>query len=185
MLSWLLSSSSPPRRGCPRSLGCPPASGSGAVVMMKAAEHGDGLDRASKLGSGAFRADRSLLADALVRPSRVEVAQGILGEEIPQVPLRQDDHVVEALAADATQEAFAHRIHQGRPDRGVQDARPDARGDAVEDGSELPRSNPEYVAHPRHRPPESRRLVRDRLQNRGTWAFLPRLPRFCSRSRSE
>jgi len=118
-------------------LGCPPASGSGAVVMMKAAEHGDGLDRASKVGSGAFRADRNLLADALVRPSRVEVAQGILGEDIPQVPLRQDDHVVEALAADATQEAFAHRIHQGRPDRGVQDARPDARGDAVEDGSEL------------------------------------------------
>jgi hypothetical protein len=53
------------------------------------------------------------------------------------VRLRQDDHVFEALAADAPQRSFTHRVHQRRLHRGAPDANPGAVGNAIEDRTEL------------------------------------------------
>jgi hypothetical protein len=51
--------------------------------------------------------------------------------------LGQDEDVIEALAADTSQESFAHRVHQRCLDRGAQKARTCALGDAVELRTEL------------------------------------------------
>lgn len=92
-------------------LGPSAGSGRGAVVMMKAAEHGDGTDGTGEPGLRPFGEGRNPLADPLVGPSAVEVAQCVLPEDMAQMPLRQDDHVIEALAADAPQKSLADRVH--------------------------------------------------------------------------
>ena len=79
-----------------------------SIVMMEAAEHGDGGDRTGEWGPDPLGGNRGLLPDSLVRPSRVEVAQCVFGEDVSKVQVRQDDQMVEALAADTPQKSFAH-----------------------------------------------------------------------------
>jgi hypothetical protein len=105
--------------------------------MVQPAEHGKPDDGAIGPGSGAFTRDRNLLANPLMRPSQVEVVDRILREDVPQVSLSQDDHVIEAFAPDALQKSLAHRIHQGSLNRRAQNAHPDALGDAVKDRAEV------------------------------------------------
>jgi len=105
--------------------------------MVQPAEHGKPHDRAIEPGSGAFIRDWNLLAHPLMRPSHVEVVDRILREDVPQVSLSQNDHVIEAFAPDAAQKSLAHRIHQGSLYRCAQNANPGALGDAVEDRAEL------------------------------------------------
>jgi hypothetical protein len=68
---------------CPGSLPHPPSSCRGVVVVVKSAEHGDRDDRAAERARRAFTGKRNLLADPLMRPSLVEVAQGVFNEGVP------------------------------------------------------------------------------------------------------
>ncbi len=108
-----------------------------AIVAVQPAEEGDRRNRAGEPGSDALARDRNLLTDPLVRPSRVEVAQGVFGEDMLQMCLSKDHDMIEAFASDTPEKAFAHRIHQGSLNRRAQDANPGACGDSVEDSSEL------------------------------------------------
>jgi hypothetical protein len=58
-----------------------------ALVMTKPAEQRNRGDRAGELGSEVFSGDQDLLADPLVRPCRVEVAQCVFSEDMPKVQL--------------------------------------------------------------------------------------------------
>jgi hypothetical protein len=69
--------------------------------VVEPAEHGKRLDWASERSRVAFTRNRNSLADPLVGPSRVEVAQRVFGEDVLQVPLGEDDQVIEALASHA------------------------------------------------------------------------------------
>jgi hypothetical protein len=53
------------------------------------------------------------LADPLMGPSRVEVSQRVFGEDVLQVPLGEDDQVIEALAAHAAEKSLAHEFMSG------------------------------------------------------------------------
>lgn len=66
-----------------------------------------------------------------MRSTCVKVAD-VLIEHGAQVSLPEDDDVVETLAADATQEAFACGVHERCSDRGLEHANAHAFGDAVE-----------------------------------------------------
>jgi hypothetical protein len=79
--------------------------------MMKAAEHADGTDGTGEPGWRPFGEGRNPLADPLVGPSAVELAQCALREDMAQMPLRQDGHLIEALAADAPKKSLADRVH--------------------------------------------------------------------------
>jgi hypothetical protein len=104
---------------------------------VQPAEEGDRRDRASEPDWSAFARDRNLLTDPLVRPSRLEVAQGVFSEDMLQMCFSKDHNMIEAFASDTPEKSFAHRINQGSLNRGAQDANPGASGDSVEDGSEL------------------------------------------------
>ena len=69
--------------------------------MVEPAEHGERRDWTSEPGRDAFTRNRNPLTDPLVGPGRVEVAQRVFGEDVVQVPLGEDDHVIEALASHA------------------------------------------------------------------------------------
>jgi hypothetical protein len=72
------------------------------------------------------------------------------------VRLGEDDQVVEALSADASQKAFAHGVHERRLNRRAHDACPGALGDTVEHGTEFIVA----VAEEEPRPlPEGRRVA--------------------------
>ncbi len=103
---------------------------------MQPAEHGERRDRFGETRD-AFTRDRKPLADPLVGPSRVEVAQCVFSKNVPEVRLGQDDQVIEAFAADAPQKSFAHGVHQRRLDGRAHDASAGALGDAVESRPEL------------------------------------------------
>ncbi len=60
------------------------------VVVMKPAEHGQRRDRPDGGGSDALTGDRDPLADPLVGPGGVEVAQGVIGEDALQVRLGEE-----------------------------------------------------------------------------------------------
>src|SRR5580658_1062198 len=148
---------------CRGSFRRPPSSCRHAIVMMKPAEHGDRGDRAGELRTDAFIGDGNPLADPLVGSRRVEVPQCVFNEDLLKVWLGQDDQVVEALAPDAPQKPFAHRVHERRLHRGAQDVNAGAIGDAIEDRTELVVT----IANDELRPlPERRRI-----------AELPRRPR--------
>jgi hypothetical protein len=58
------------------------------------------------LGLGAVSGERKPLADPLVGPSRVEVAQCVFSDDLLQVRLGQDDQVIEAFAPEAPQKGI-------------------------------------------------------------------------------
>jgi hypothetical protein len=141
---------------CAGSFRHPPRSCRHPVVMMKPTEHGQRRDRPDEAGSDAFTGDRNSLADPLVGPSGVEVAQRVVGKDVAQVRLGEDDQVIEALAADASQKPFAHGVHQRRPNCRAHDACPGALGDTIESGTEFVVA----VADEKPRPlPEGRRVA--------------------------
>ena len=70
---------------CAGSFRGPPSLRRRAVVVMQPAEHGDRRDRAGDLGLGAASGERKPLADPLVRPNRVEVAQCVFGQDLLQL----------------------------------------------------------------------------------------------------
>ena len=71
------------------------------------------------------------LRERLVRAVLVEVRH-VLAQHAGEVALAEDEHVVEALAPHAPQEALAYGVGQRRADRGAQDADPAPRRDACE-----------------------------------------------------
>src|SRR5688572_7652756 len=100
------------------------------VVVLQAAQHGVRDDRASSQGSGRGPC-RDELADSLVRPALIEVAN-VLHENLEQVTLAEDEHVIEALAAYAAQKALAEGVGLRRAYRCFQDPRSHTSGDAIE-----------------------------------------------------
>ena len=119
------------------SFGRPRLSRCGAVIMVKSSEDGDRRDGAGEPCSGTFGRNRNPLVDPLVGSRRVEVAHCVLSEDVAEMPLGEDDDVIEALAPDAPQESLAHRVHQRRPHGRAHDTGTHARGDAVQDRAEL------------------------------------------------
>jgi len=103
-----------------------------AIVMMQATQHGDRDDTATPAKLRVIAANRYPLTNSLVRPRLVEINERVFPQHSKQVPLAQDDHEVEALASDATEESLAGCVHQGRTRRGFQHASRHALGHAVE-----------------------------------------------------
>src|SRR5260370_29569843 len=99
---------------CGGSFGYPRTSRWRAVVMMQAAEHRDRGDAGGTREQNAVTGNRDPLAESLVRPRLVEVAEGIFPQHVYQVALAQDDQVVDTLAPHAPKESLAHGIHQRR-----------------------------------------------------------------------
>ena len=64
-------------------------------------------------------------------PGPLKIAR-VFDESVEQVTLAEHEHVVEALAAHTTQEAFAERIGSWGPHRCFQHPRADAASRAVE-----------------------------------------------------
>ncbi len=101
--------------------------------MMQAAEHRDRGDAGGTREQNAVTGNRDPLAESLVRPRLVEVAEGIFPQHVYQVALAQDDQVVDTLAPHAPKESLAHGIHQGRLHCRLRDPQPRAFGNAIED----------------------------------------------------
>jgi hypothetical protein len=80
---------------------------------------------------------RNALLDALVRPHRVEVIQSVFLQNALQVSFVQNDDVIQTLASNATEKAFANRIHQWRAHRRFDHANTGAFRRAVEVRAEL------------------------------------------------
>ena len=81
---------------------------------MESAQHRARHDRATRrrvIGQPPLA--RDALADRLVRTASVEVSHPF-GQYPPQVILAEDQHVVEALSAEAAEEALAAGIQVGR-----------------------------------------------------------------------
>ncbi len=72
---------------CPGSLRRPRSSSRRAVIVVEPAEHGERRNWAGDPGPDAFTRNRNALADPLMGPSRVEVAQRVFGQDVVQVPL--------------------------------------------------------------------------------------------------
>jgi hypothetical protein len=71
-----------------------------------------------------------------VRSVGIEVA-GVFGENPFEVTLAEDEDVIEALAADAAQEALADRVRSWSSDGSAEDACPVCGGHPVEERTEL------------------------------------------------
>jgi hypothetical protein len=99
--------------------------------MMQATQYGNGAYRhcAAALRVAWRRGYR--LVEARVRPRRIEVRH-VLGEHPVALPLAVDEHVVEALAPHAAQEALADRVRPRSTDWRAQHPDPARGGDAVE-----------------------------------------------------
>src|SRR5258707_4917535 len=70
---------------CGGSFGQPRTSHRRAIVMMQAAEHGDRDNSGRTRERNAVTGNRDPLAEPLVRPCLVEVAEGILSQYVQQV----------------------------------------------------------------------------------------------------
>src|SRR5262249_29471153 len=131
---------SAPRQGCVGSLGYPRRLCRQSVLVVQPAEHRNS-DHAVRCavppGPGdRVGRDRRALCETLVRPGTVEVAD-VLGQDPPEVPLAEDQEVVDALPADAAEEALADRVGPRRPDRRPDHLDPAPCGEAAERGSVL------------------------------------------------
>ncbi len=56
----------------------------------------------------------------------------VLPEDVPKTLLGQNDNVIDALAADASEEPLAHCVHERRLHCGAQNASANTVSDAVE-----------------------------------------------------
>jgi len=142
-------SARPPGNPCPRRIGAttgsvaaraalvtplwwlenhPSASRGALVGMVEPAEDGHGAYRSRTANRLPRRRCRERLLETLVRPRPVEV-RDVFPEHAGQLPLAQDQDVVQALAADAAQEALAHGMCPRRAVRRARDADATACGD--------------------------------------------------------
>ncbi len=103
---------------------------SSSVVMMQATEHREGDDSPFAIGCRLLLGWDPLL-NALMWSSLVEVDHVLL-ERVAQVPLPEDQHVIQAFAAHAANQAFAHRVRSGSLDRRSEHLDPAAHGDGGE-----------------------------------------------------
>ena len=85
------------------------------IVMMEPTEHRDGND--VPLGR-ALRSDGDQLVDPLVR-ARGVVVPDVFGDDAVEVPAVEHENVVEALATQRAQKAFADGVHVRRAHRGL------------------------------------------------------------------
>ena len=81
--------------------------------MMKPADNRDRNDLSADLGDQPRSGDRYFLPQTLMGPSAIEVDLDILLQNATQLLLAEYEHVVEALPAHRTQEAFADGIQIG------------------------------------------------------------------------
>jgi hypothetical protein len=101
------------------------ASGGSAVLVDQPVQYGfseDSLDievDCRDAGNLAVTV-RNALGHALMRPGGV-VVDLVLGQDGPQMRFTEDQPVVQELAAQGTEEAFAGRVHPGSLDCGPQD----------------------------------------------------------------
>lgn len=80
---------------------------------MKPSEHWNRDDPSICAADAASVWPRNALAESLVRSGSVEVS-GVLAEYATKMLFAQDDHLVEALAANAAEEALADGVHVRR-----------------------------------------------------------------------
>jgi len=102
---------------------------------VEAAEYGDGDDPAIA-ATVAGRAGRDPLSDALMGARLVEI-EDVSPDDIFELLLVADEHMVEGLPAQATDESLSDRFHVRGSYCCLDHLRPDALGDAIERGSEL------------------------------------------------
>jgi hypothetical protein len=76
------------------------------------------------------------LGDALVRPGHV-VVHLVFSQDRAQMAFPDDQHAVQELTAQGTDEALADRVHPGSPDGRPQDPGPGGPEDSAERGSEV------------------------------------------------
>src|SRR5881398_2068846 len=77
-----------------------------AIMVMKAAEDGRRYDAAHVL-DGAI--DRSVLVERPMSPQLIIIG-GILRQNPAEVRLAQDDHMVDALASDGSDQSFGKAV---------------------------------------------------------------------------
>ena len=77
--------------------------GRSAVFADQAAEDLPALDPGGDIDGVAGLAQRGFLLQALVRTVAV-IVPGVLGQDLAEVPLAEDQHVVQALAAQRAHE---------------------------------------------------------------------------------
>jgi hypothetical protein len=94
------------------------------------------LDPGGDIDCVAWLAQRRFLLQSLVWPVAVIVPR-ILGQHLPQVPLAQDQHVVQALAAKGAYEPLRERVRPWRLDRRLDHPRAVTGEGVVEGGREL------------------------------------------------
>jgi hypothetical protein len=116
-----------------RSLGC------SAVFADQAAEDLLGLDPGSDMDSVAGFVQRGSLLERLVRPVTV-VMPRVLGQDLTEMTLAGNQHVVEALAAKCSHEPFRDGVHRRRPDRCL-DYLPAVPGEDLVEGRKCPSSS--------------------------------------------
>jgi hypothetical protein len=106
------------------------------VFGDQAAENLLALDPGSDVDDAAGLTERGLLLQCLVRPVAVVVA-GVLGQHLPQMPFAEDQHVVQALAAQRAHEPLRECVRPRRPDRRPDHPRAVPGEDLIERGGEL------------------------------------------------
>jgi hypothetical protein len=130
-------------RACPSYLPMECAHGAGSFLrppsldVVQPAKHGEPRDRASEPDRNAFTRNRNPLVDPLVGPSGVEEAQRVFGEDVVQLPLGEDEQMIEALAAHAPEKSLSYGVHERCLHRSAHDARRGALGDTVEHRTKL------------------------------------------------
>src|SRR2546426_6439948 len=77
------------------------------VVVMEPTEHGDCVDAPVRL---KWTWNRLLVPEGLVR-TRFIVEAHVLGDDVPEVVLTEDEDMVEQLSAERADEAFSEGIH--------------------------------------------------------------------------
>ena len=107
------------------------------MVQPALDRHGDYLITAAQPPLGGRVWHRDALADTLVRPRPVEVAD-VLHEDATEVPLAEEQDVVQILPPDATQEALTDGVDPRRSRRRAEDLDAARGRDAGEVGPELP-----------------------------------------------
>ena len=98
---------------------------------------GDDPARGGGLAQGLFVRSGDLLRESLVRARDVEVLLDVLAQDAAEVILSQDDHVVQALLAQGSEESLADRIQVGRLRRDLHQLCPGSPNGGVELGPEF------------------------------------------------
>jgi hypothetical protein len=87
--------------------------------MVKASKHRDANYDCRISGCAERWPGGQALPDPLVRTRAVEIVEAVFLQHVLEVPLCEDDDVIEALSADAAEKSLANRIHErslnGRP----------------------------------------------------------------------